>query len=168
MITLIVHKLENGQVKQQEKSQKIYQEYQTFLLSNDLVVADKDVGSCFIVNLSNYFYNYEYVSGHKFNKYYYPKIGDLKNKGEEFECAQFIDSLDEIEYWVRNTERKKNYFWLQTSTDKFYPDFVCLLKDGRYLVIEYKGSDRWSDDDSGKKENQENCGKKEVTGNVYL
>jgi len=40
---------------------------------------------------------------------------------------------------------------LQTSTDKFYPDFVCLLNDVRYLVVEYKGEDRWSDDDSKEK-----------------
>lgn len=42
-------------------------------------------------------------------------------------------------------------FWLQTATDKFYPDFVCRLKDGRLLVVEYKGADRWSNDDSKEK-----------------
>jgi len=35
-------------------------------------------------------------------------------------------------------------FWLQTSTDRFYPDFVCKLRDGRILGVEYKGHDRWS------------------------
>lgn len=35
--------------------------------------------------------------------------------------------------------------------DKFYPDFVCKLKDGRLLVVEYKGADRWSNDDSKEK-----------------
>jgi type III restriction enzyme len=54
----------------------------------------------------------------------------------------------EVKYWVRNLSKRRSSFWLQTSTDKFYPDFVCQLKDGRYLTIEYKGSDRWSDDDS--------------------
>jgi len=29
---------------------------------------------------------------------------------------------------------------LQTSSDKFYPDFIALLNDGRILVVEYKGS----------------------------
>lgn len=33
-------------------------------------------------------------------------------------------------------------FWLQTSSDKFYPDFAARLADGRYLVVEYKG-DGW-------------------------
>jgi type III restriction enzyme len=40
---------------------------------------------------------------------------------------------------------------LQTATDKFYPDFVCKLEDGRFLVVEYKGADRWSNDDSREK-----------------
>ena len=29
---------------------------------------------------------------------------------------------------------------MPTATDKFYPDFVALLNDGRYLVVEYKGA----------------------------
>jgi type III restriction enzyme len=80
---------------------------------------------------------------HQLNKHYYTDIGDLKSSGEEFECAQFIDRLEEVEYWVRNLPRQQRYsFWLQTSTDRFYPDFVCKLKDGRILVVEYKGADR--------------------------
>jgi type III restriction enzyme len=49
--------------------------------------------------------------------------------------------------------RPKHCFWLQTSTDRFYPDFVCELTDGRFLVVEHKGFDRWSDDDSKEKRN---------------
>ena len=41
---------------------------------------------------------------------------------------------------MRNTVRQPNSFWLQTASDKFYPDFVCLLQDGRILVVEYKGA----------------------------
>jgi type III restriction enzyme len=85
-------------------------------------------------------------------KHYYPKVGDLDDKGEEFMCAQFIDQLNEVEFWVRNLERQPMLsFWLQTATDRFYPDFVCKLIDGRFLVIEYKGVDRWSNDDSKEK-----------------
>lgn len=54
-----------------------------------------------------------------------------------------IDSLHgriAVEFWVRNLERDQYAFWLQTSTDKFYPDFVAKLKDGRFLAVEYKGS----------------------------
>jgi type III restriction enzyme len=42
-------------------------------------------------------------------------------------------------------------FWLQTSTDKFYPYFVALLRDGRYLVVEYKGADRMETPDTKEK-----------------
>ena len=85
---------------------------------------------------------------------YYPRVGDLQAYGEEFECAQYIDQLPEVKYWVRNIEQRAQHsFWLQTSTDKFYPDFVCLLNDGRVLVVEYKGADRWSNDDSKEKRN---------------
>ena len=107
---------------------------------------------CFSFDPQSYPYNTLYRGGYKFNKHYYPQVGDLKSEGEEFECAQFIDSLDKVKFWVRNLERRPSHsFWLQTSTDRFYPDFVCLLNDGRYLVIEYKGADRWSDDDSKEK-----------------
>ena len=79
-------------------------------------------------------------------------MGELEEGGEEFLCAQILDQMDEVEFWVRNLERQEKFsFWLQTSTDKFYPDFVCKLKDGRYLVVEYKGADRWSNDDSKEK-----------------
>lgn len=91
-------------------------------------------------------------SSDAFSKHYYPKVGDLEDKGEEFVCAQFIDQMEEVEFWVRNLDRQPALsFWLQTSTDKFYPDFVCKLKDGRHLVVEYKGADRWSNDDSKEK-----------------
>jgi type III restriction enzyme len=87
-----------------------------------------------------------------FGKHYYPKVGELDGEGEEFRCAQFIDQMPELEYWVRNLERQERFsFWLQTATDKFYPDFVCKLEDGRFLVVEYKGADRWSNDDSREK-----------------
>ena len=44
-----------------------------------------------------------------------------------------------MDHWVRNLSGKSTSFRLQTSTDWFYPDFVCQLKDGRSLVVEYKG-----------------------------
>lgn len=60
--------------------------------------------------------------------------------------------LPEVKFCVRNLERKPLHsFWLQTSTDGFYPDFVCLLNDGRYLVVEYKGLQLWSADDACEK-----------------
>lgn len=62
------------------------------------------------------------------------------NEGEEFQCAKAIDSLPDVTFWLRNVSQHRNSFWLPTATDKFYPDFVAKLKDGRIFVIEYKGA----------------------------
>lgn len=87
-----------------------------------------------------------YRGMHQFKKHFYADVGDLKASGEEFECAQFIDALPEVEFWVRNIDSQPKYsFWLQTSTGRFYPDFVCRLTDGRFLVIEYKGGHLYKD-----------------------
>ncbi len=87
-----------------------------------------------------------YRGMHQFKKHYYPDVGDLKSTGEEHECAQIIDSFDEIAYWVRNIDSQPSRsFWLQTSRGRFYPDFVCKLTDGRILVVEYKGSHLYTD-----------------------
>ena len=76
----------------------------------------------------------------QFKKHYYPQIADLKSEGEEFECARLIDEHSEVRHWVRNVAQQEEFsFWLPTSTDYFYPDFVCELKDGRVFVVEYKG-----------------------------
>ena len=41
--------------------------------------------------------------------------------------------------------------WLPTSTDRFYPDFVAMLQDGRIFVVEYKGADRMDTGDTREK-----------------
>ncbi|MBE3088428.1 MAG: hypothetical protein IMZ71_04875, partial [Chloroflexi bacterium] len=46
---------------------------------------------------------------------------------------------------VRNLVRKTSSFRLQTSEDWFYPDFLCLLTDGRVLAVEYKGAHLYAD-----------------------
>ncbi len=86
-----------------------------------------------------YAFNQPYAGATKFNKHYTPLTGDLKPDGEEFECARYIDRMEEVRYWIRNVELKKTSFWLQLPHQKFYPDFVAMLKDGRILVVEYKG-----------------------------
>ena len=60
--------------------------------------------------------------------------------GEEFRCAQAIDSLPGLRYWVRNVARNPASFSLPVVAGRFYPDFVALLHDGRLLVVEYKGA----------------------------
>lgn len=80
---------------------------------------------------------------HEFQKHYYPRIGAF-DSNEEYQCACWLDSRSEIEFWVRNLVGKPGAsFFLQTATKKFYPDFICKLTDGRVLVVEYKGADRW-------------------------
>lgn len=82
-----------------------------------------------------------------FKKHFYKKVHEMNN--EELECALFIDSLDEVDMWVRNIEMQPQLaFWLQTSTDRFYPDFVVKLKDGRIFAIEYKGEHIMESSDS--------------------
>jgi len=65
---------------------------------------------------------------------------DGKDNGEEFLCAQAIDVLPQVKHWLRNVAKHQASFWLPTSTDKFYPDFVAMLEDGRIFVVEYKGA----------------------------
>ena len=67
---------------------------------------------------------------------------DGKDGGEEEQCAWVIDGLPGLKYWTRNVMKHRNSFSLPTSTDRFFPDFVGLLEDGRLLVVEYKGNDR--------------------------
>lgn len=87
-----------------------------------------------------------------FAKHFYPKPGDLKRDGEEFDCAVEIDRSEDVQTWVRNlAKRPDSSFWLQTSTDRFYPDFVAQLHDGRILAVEYKGEHLAGGDDSEEK-----------------
>ena len=65
---------------------------------------------------------------------------DGADDGEEVQCAQTLDGLPPVKFWVRNVARHRASFWLPTATDKFYPDFVAHLEDGRLLVAEYKGA----------------------------
>lgn len=98
-----------------------------------------------------------YYSGrYKFQKHYFPNnlIEDLKSTGEEYECAKAIDGIPEIKYWIRNlVKRSHASFWLPLAHNKFYPDFICELNDGRMLVVEYKGEAYVSNDDSSEKRN---------------
>ena len=126
--------------------------YEDYLLPECATPVVVSPDHCFSFEPHSYPYNTRYTGAYQFQKHYYSDVGDLKSDGEEFQCAQFIDTLPEVKFWVRNLERKPLHaFWLQTSTDKFYPDFVCLLNDGRYLVVEYKGLQLWSADDAKEK-----------------
>lgn len=86
-----------------------------------------------------------------FQKHFYPQIADM-DSAEEVLCAQCIDAHPNVETWVRNIAKEPKYsFWLPTHTDKFYPDFVVKLKDGRVAAIEYKGKHLMTNADSKEK-----------------
>lgn len=109
-----------------------------------------------------------YDGRYRFRKHYYGMIGDLKGQGEEYACAVAIDEFPQVRHWVRNLPRYPEFsFWLPTASDRFYPDFVCELDDGRVLVVEYKGADRESDNDSHEKRLIGNYWAT-VSGNLFL
>ena len=130
--------------------------FQTFLLPDSPLAVDKAVAINF--KTMSYEPSWVYEGGVRFQKHYFgPKPGELQERtpaGEvkaEFKCAQFLDDLPVVEHWVRNLSGKSSSFRLQTSTDWFYPDFVCQLKDGRTLVVEYKGEHLVDNADSDEK-----------------
>jgi len=137
----------------QHRQETRHKVYQTLLFGEtEKVTVTPDICFSYAADPRMYAYSKAYKGRYQFKKHYYPEIGDLENEGEEFECAQFIDQLDEVEFWVRNPVRRPGQsFWLQTSTDKFYPDFVCKLKGDRVMVVEYKGGHLWNDDSKEKK-----------------
>ena len=59
--------------------------------------------------------------------------------GEEMQCAEILDSLADVKYWLRNVARHSQSFCLPTATDKFYPDFVAQLEDGTSFCRRIQG-----------------------------
>ena len=135
---------------QQHRDNEQKAAFQQFLLPDSmLTVSDRRA-----LNFKTMQYepSWLYEGGFRFNKHYFgPKPGELREttasgaQTEEFKCAQFLDGLPEVKFWVRNLVRKPSSFRLQTSTDWFYPDFLCQLIDGRVLAVEYKGAHLWTD-----------------------
>ena len=124
--------------------------FQQFLLPGSALVVNEER----VINFKAMSYepSWLYEGGFQFKKHYFgTKPGELTEKRsdgkltEEFQCAQFIDGLKEVEFWVRNLSKKSTSFRLHTSKDWFYPDFICKLVDGRVLAIEYKGKHLWTD-----------------------
>ncbi len=91
---------------------------------------------------------------------------DGKPLGEEFQCAVQLDALEAVEVWCRNIARHPDAFWLPKAEGRFFPDFVAGLTDGRLMVIEYKGDDRATNDDT---KDKDRVGRlwAATTGNVY-
>ncbi|MCL5784889.1 MAG: hypothetical protein M1142_06080, partial [Patescibacteria group bacterium] len=71
--------------------------------------------------------------------------------GEETEFAMRLDVLENIEWWYRN--REKEDFYLQGwKSGKFYPDFIIKTKKSKFILAEYKGEDRSTNEDTEYKE----------------
>ena len=122
-----------------------------FLFKNDSSVF-VDSAAAHLFSPYKYPYSYAY-QGWDLPRHYYPVIGNLSSKGEEYDCARIIAHNKGIEFWIRNLSREPDAsFWIQTSTDKFYPDFVCRLKNGKNLVIEYKAERYGDKEDTDEKE----------------
>jgi len=124
--------------------------YQKMLLPDAATPLEVSPEVCFTFPLNAYPALRLYEGPIEFPKHYYERPAHMNT--EEADCAAIIESLQQVEYWVRNLERDRFAFWLQTSTDKFYPDFVALLRDGRYLVVEYKGEGYLDKEDTQEKQ----------------
>jgi type III restriction enzyme len=135
---------------QQHRDSERKAAFQMFLLPGSVLTVNDERSINF--KTMSYEPSWVYEGGFQFKKHYFgPKPGELAEKTstekltEEFQCAQFIDGLSEVKFWVRNLVRKSTSFRLQTSKDWFYPDFLCQLVDGRVLAVEYKGEHLWTD-----------------------
>jgi type III restriction enzyme len=110
-----------------------------------------------------------YSGSYDFNKHYYPQIEEMKSNGEEFDCAQIIDLMPEVKHWVRNLVRRNEAsFSLPLANANFYPDFIVELKDGRLLIVEYKGEAYKTNDDSAEKRLIGNLWAKSSQGNCLF
>ena len=96
--------------------------------------------------------------GREFKKHFCPVIHDLhaftsdgKTYSEEYRCAEEIDINPYVKRWIRNVERSDYAFWLPLVDGRFFPDFILELTNGKILVIEYKGENLYSNDDSRNK-----------------
>ena len=109
----------------------------------------------------------KYAGSWRFTKHFFPLIADM-DSDEEVACAAAIDANRAVHTWVRNIAvEPQASFWLQTATDRFYPDFVAKLTDGRILVVEYKGAGWLNNPDTDEKEILGRVWA-ERSGNVFL
>ena len=86
-----------------------------------------------------------------FNRNYYKKIDKLNKEELNFIERLDLDTLPNIEFWVRNREKKDPFYLQGWQKNKFYPDFVALTKKGNILALEWKGEDRVSNEDTAYK-----------------
>ncbi|GEM_PF-3528294 len=80
-------------------------------------------------DLKNYFfYNFK-KSFYQFSKF---------DSTQELELAEIIDSLNEVDFWIKNTRDKNGYYYEYGMGQKYFPDFIVKVRDTIY-IIEIKG-----------------------------
>ncbi len=122
----------------EQRAMAIRDAYQQILFGQPPTQVEVSPKRVFSFPLNQYPVNSVYEGTYGFQKHFYRPIGMMND--EEARCAYELDKQPSVKYWIRNIERNDKFsFWLPTPTDKFYPDFVALLTDGRVLVVEYKG-----------------------------
>ena len=84
----------------------------------------------------------------EFNKNYYKKIDKLNKEELNFIERLDLDTLPNIEFWIRNREKKDPFYIQGWRKGKFYPDFVAVTKKGNVVALEWKGEDRISNEDT--------------------
>lgn len=87
-----------------------------------------------------------------FNKNYYTKIDKLNKEEQRFIERLDLDTLPNIRFWIRNRENKDPFYLFGWQKNRFYPDFIALTNKGNILVLEWKGEDRVSNEDTQYKE----------------
>ena len=126
------------------------QNWQVILFGNATPKVCVEKNIAFTFNPTFYPVQKLHTGSTQFTKHFYPQVGYMNS--EEIFCAQCIDANPKVATWIRNIEREPTYsFWLQTHKDKFYPDFVIMLKDGTFAAVEYKGEVYKTNDDSKEK-----------------
>lgn len=101
---------------------------------------EASVDKALLIRQGRYAYDTPYSGLIPLKRHFFPVIGNLKDRGEEFDCAEYIaNQLPGVSWWIRNVERKPTSFWLQTASDRFYPDFLLGLEGGGVVAAEYKG-----------------------------
>lgn len=135
------------------RQQAFAADYQTFLFGSEAQVTT-GFADGFAFENRPYPASWLYSGALQFKKHFFGSVGEMKASGEEFECAKLLDAAPQVKFWIRNlSQRPDTSFWLQTSTDRFYPDFVAMLQNGRLFVVEYKGEPYVTNDDSREKTN---------------
>jgi type III restriction enzyme len=84
----------------------------------------------------------------EFNRNYYEKIDKLNKEELNFVERLDLDSLDNIDFWVRSREKQDPFYIQGWKRNKFYPDFVVVTKKGNVVALEWKGEDRVSNEDT--------------------